>query len=247
MPIPAFVRNAARSRFFLPGVAIGLALGLGIGVAISAGSQKAERPVTPVPRIALQAGAVIAAQGDSLTYGEDNLSPGLPPINGASSTRSVSPYPEYLASRLIGLATVENHGVPGAESTDGVRRWPHRGEALTIILYGTNDLIKGQRGTSGTSVATYRENIRTMILAKGRRVLVLTPPPLKDPKLDALLQDYRDAAIDVARQEGVPALDTVPIVHGVAKPWTDGVHLTPEAYRAVALGVLACLDFPPET
>jgi len=81
--------------------------------------------------ITLPAGSVIAAEGDSITYGQDtSATGGQPPINDGVLGRSISPFPETLAAQL-GRCAVVNRGYPGDRSVEGLVRWQN--EAATEL------------------------------------------------------------------------------------------------------------------
>ena len=85
--------------------------------------------------VIIQRGSTIVTEGDSLTYGMDVSSAGVPTqINGAPQTRSITPFPETLAEQLRGCATVVNHGYPGDRSVDGLVRWQAPSHANVTIL-----------------------------------------------------------------------------------------------------------------
>lgn len=193
----------------------------------------------------LPKGAMIVAEGDSLTYGQDISSGGWAgPINGAGFRRSISPYPETLETDLDHQVHVENRGYPGDRSIDGLARWQGRPSGdLVILLYGTNDCANfGHLPGGPLSVEAYRRNLRALIARHeraGAKVLLVTPPPLADPNLDRRLGSYRNAMRQVARETGTPLVEGPEALREIPHPWTDGVHLSPEGYRALARQIAA--------
>lgn len=182
---------------------------------------------------------VIVAEGDSLTYGQDTASSRvLPPINGAGASRSATPYPETL-ERLLGRGyTVLNHGFPGDRTTEGLARWPATPQAKVVVLmYGTNDCMNYGGYSSALSVVDYSTNLQTLVQrrrANKARIIIVAPPPLADPAADRKCQPYRSAAAQIARRSGA-------IFYAVPRTpnmWSDGVHLSADAYARLARGVL---------
>jgi lysophospholipase L1-like esterase len=193
----------------------------------------------------LRPGAVIAAEGDSLTYGQDASQPGRGGINGAATPRSRSPYPETLQAELGGVRVV-NRGYPGDRSLDGFRRWSQAPAGdVTLIMYGTNDALSPG---SWLAITQYRRVLATLIQKRqqaGSTVIVLLPPPTESLAANAELEPYRQAAAQIAQDLGARALDAGQALRGVAQPYADPVHLRPQAYRAIALLVAAHLRVAP--
>ncbi len=195
--------------------------------------------------IHLSAGAVIVAEGDSLTYGQDTTPTGTGrPINGASQRRSATPYPESL-QRLLGSAvTVINEGYPGDRSAEGITRWSGAPKpALTVIMYGTNDAMNfGQHASGSVSLAQFELNLAALVdraRRRGGRVILLTPPPIGSPPADATVEPYRAAVRRLASEMGLTLIDTGRAITTVKAPWTDSVHLKAAAYLAIARAVAA--------
>ena len=199
---------------------------------------------TPPQAIVLPTGAIISAEGDSLTYGQDTASTErLPGINGAPQTRSVTPYPETLA-KMLGT-TVINRGYPGDQTTQGLERWKNAEKPdLVILMYGTNDWGNyGGHKAGPISVAHYRSNLLSLIQRRqeqGSQVIVLSPPPIDTKRVGpngtplALLADYVTASREVAAQAGVRWVDTQPMIAAVTEAYTDGLHLSPASNQALA-------------
>jgi lysophospholipase L1-like esterase len=237
-------------------VGIGAAAGAGVFGALwwlphvrIGGSAAVDRtpPLAPViERIVLRPGAVIACEGDSLTYGSRRGVVGLPPINGAGSPRVATPYPETLAILLGRRVMIENRGYPGDLASDGVQRWADSGPVdLAIIMYGTNDSDLRGRGHP-VSIADYRARMTALVRRRidaGARVLVLAPPPTGIPAAEIALQPYRVAARAVAVESGAAFLDPAAFVGHIAVPiQIDGVHLTAGADRAIASGLAGVIE-----
>lgn len=180
----------------------------------------------PAP-LCVAKGALIAAEGDSLTYGMDTGGT-RPAINGASFMRSASPYPEQLAKKLGGGVRVENLGYPGDVATQGITRWKDAKPAeIVFIMYGTNDAAKY------VPLADFKATLNALVarrVAQGAKVVLLTPPPAEDRALETLIGPYRVAVKEVARARGVYSFDNVKALAGVKGMWTDGLHLSAQAY-----------------
>jgi acyl-CoA thioesterase-1 len=162
----------------------------------------------------LDAGAVILAFGDSLTFG-----------TGAAPTDS---YPAVL-ERRIGRKVV-NAGVPGETSARGLERLPEVLDevkpALLILCHGGNDFL--QRLPDGRAAANVREMIR---LARGKGipvVLLATPKPGLPPSVPAFYGEIA-AELAVPFEDGV--IRTV-LVDNKLK--SDMVHPNGAGYAQIA-------------
>lgn len=204
----------------------------------------------PLAQVFVPRGGVIAAEGDSLTYGMDITPAGQPTqINGATFTRSTDPYPEALAKALAGCARVVNRGFPGDRAVDGLVRWQDAPRAdVVLMMYGSNDATNYGRAPTGVvSVGLYVDVMRLMIarhMARGEMVLLLAPPPIGDPHVDGLIAPYRAALQKLGAELGLAVLDPKAMLAGVAPLFTaDNVHLSAAANLALAKGLashLAC-------
>ena len=208
-------------------------------------------PLTPT-RIVLPAAAVISAEGDSLTYGQDTASAERSPgINGAPQTRSVTPYPETLA-QLLGVRVI-NRGFPGDQTVQGLKRWDDVVRPdLAILMYGTNDWGNfGGYKEGPVKLEMYKTNLATLIkrrLEQGARVIVLSPPPIDAKRVGANgkalapISDYVAASREVAAKLGVLWVDLQDVPGTVETPYTDGLHFTPALNRALAAQVAKLID-----
>lgn len=184
----------------------------------------------------------ILAQGDSLTYGQDTVSPrGSPAINDGYQRRSVRPYPEYLGRLLGDGYQVVNHGFPGDRTVEGLARWAPDGQAdVAILMYGTNDALNYGGHPEGTvPPEAFRANLDKLVVQqadRGTRMIVVAPPPVADPAQDARLIPYRRMAAQVARARSA-VLVSVPRRDDL---WVDGVHFSPAGNTRLA-GQLAAL------
>jgi len=165
----------------------------------------------------LDAGAVVLAFGDSLTYG-----------TGANPSES---YPAVL-ERAIGRKVV-NAGVPGETSAQGLERLPDVLEEvkprLVILCHGGNDFLR--RLDEAVAAANVRAMIRA---ARGKGVgvvLLATPKPGLPPSIPAFYGE-------IAAGEGIPyeegAVRTVLFDNRLK---SDMVHPNAEGYGRIAAAV----------
>lgn len=149
-----------------------------------------------------------------------------------------------------------NAGVGGHNSKQGLRRiekdvLAHQPD-LVIVFFGTNDLrVDSER--AHVPVAQYRKNLLT-IIKKVRGVdadvILCTLPPINEEVyftrhekgsydaaggLQALIESYRQAAQEVAKEMKVPLVDLNQLL--LKSPeWLsrDGVHPSPKGTRIIA-------------
>jgi len=220
-----------------------LCLGFGFVLLCSlvtmSGIRAEERKEIRVPR-----GGVIAAEGDSLTYGMDVSPAGKPTqINRASFTRSTNPYPETLATDLAGCAQVVNRGFPGDRSVDGLVRWQTVPPVnVALLMYGSNDATNyGHSATGVVSLDVFHSVMRliaTRRMAQGATVVLLLPPPIGDPRAEAMIAPYRRDVQALGKEMGLSVFDPKEALSGVEPVFTeDRVHLSPAANIAIAKGL----------
>lgn len=169
----------------------------------------------------LEAGAVVLAFGDSLTFG-----------TGATPAES---YPAAL-EKLIGRKVVAA-GVPGEISAEGLERLPHAIEeakpALLVLCHGGNDFLR-KLGEDGAAA-----NVRAMVkLARERGVavmLVATPKPgFGVSKVKFYEEIGKELAIPVESEVLADVLTT--------NKWkSDLVHPNAEGYKRIAEAVARVL------
>jgi lysophospholipase L1-like esterase len=165
----------------------------------------------------LDAGAVVLAFGDSLTFG-----------TGANPGES---YPAVL-ERAIGRRVV-NAGVPGETSAQGRERLPDALEEhkprLLILCHGGNDFLRR------LDEAEAAANVRAMIrLARDKGigvVLLATPKPGLPPSIPAFYGEIA-AELGVPFEEGV--IRTVLFDNRLK---SDMVHPNGEGYARIAAAV----------
>ena len=183
--------------------------------------------------------AAPAASRPRVVFLGDSLTAGL----GLSQAQS---YPSLIAERLDreGLdVEVVNAGISGDTAAGGRRRmnWALEGDVRVLVLgLGAND------GLRGTSVASMKENLQTIIRdAKSRGITVLLlgmeAPPNFGPEYTA---EFRSAFRDLAREEDVAFvpffLDGVAGVPALNQP--DGLHPNADGAARVADNVWKALE-----
>jgi lysophospholipase L1-like esterase len=204
---------------------------------------RSAQPLLPQPLLPVKAGDVLVFEGDSITYGQDESPSGSgEPINGAPQSRSTTPFPEYLGKLLGDGVTIINHGFPGDRTSEGLRRWEHPGRGdVYFIMYGGNDAGNfGHLPGGPLSVAQYAQNLQAIAarrLKEGAKVALLLPVPAMDSRFDAVLEPYRDATREVARRLALPVLDTPSVLRSVPERWVDGLHLSAQSNRAIAIAI----------
>lgn len=190
----------------------------------------------------------IACYGDSITYGQDTTaSGGQPAINGATQTRSLTPYPETLqqAINLFRSCTVINRGFPGDNSARALTRWANASATdVAIIMYGHNDA--NNYGNLGVvELPEFRQNICALVdreIAKGAAVILMSPPPVKDAAQNLRIRPYAAELKAIAQNYGIPWVDGAEQCGWITPLWNDGVHLSPDAYQELGwhLSALFC-------
>jgi lysophospholipase L1-like esterase len=196
--------------------------------------------------VTIKKGGVIVAEGDSLTYGADfSHRPDC-----KIQERSPTPYPEELAVDLKNQVTVENRGYNGDRSIDGLMRWQNAESGnLVLLMYGTNDCGNYGRHPEGAlTVSTYHAMLKALIERRqheGATVVVLLPPPIGNLIDEKKLQAYRKAAIEVAHEMNANFFDTSLSLKNIENPWSDRLHLKPEAYQALAADIARHIKVQP--
>jgi lysophospholipase L1-like esterase len=214
---------------------LGLGFALLCGLVMASGARAEEKEIR-VPR-----GGVIAAEGDSLTYGMDISPAGKPTqINHAPFTRSANPYPETLAADLGGCAQVVNRGFPGDRSVDGLVRWQNVPAVnVALLMYGSNDATNYGHSATGVVSADIFHSVLRLIamrrMAQGATVVLLLPPPIENPRAEAMIAPYRHEVQALGKEMGLPVFDPRQALNGIDPIFTeDKVHLSPAANIAIA-------------
>jgi lysophospholipase L1-like esterase len=251
-----YVRKVRRSRYFLPGVVLGVVIGAGAasvwflmspampqwrpgGSALAPTMVKVATPSPSDAIVHIKPGATIVCEGDSLTYGfARSWGPSQPGINGYEARRSLSPYPETLEKRLGAGVKVVNRGVPGQRTLEGLYRWADASSGdLAIIMYGTNDAaVRGNAQPMGVGVyGSLLEALVRRRLYGGAKVILLVPPPASARNTQPMLDPYRQAVVEVGARTGVLVIDTAEAMTAADAPLqADGLHLRAETNVAIA-------------
>ncbi len=175
--------------------------------------------VPKIPR--LDAGAVVLAFGDSLTFG-----------TGAAPAQA---YPAVLA-RLISRKVVAA-GVPGETSEEGLARLPSVLDEvkpqLLVLCHGGNDFLR-KMGEEGAS-----QNVRAMIrLAQSRGISVVLLATPKPGFGTSKVKFYEE----VAKELAIPVeTEVLPDVLGSRSLKSDLVHPNAEGYAVIAEAVAGLL------
>ncbi|MBL8508398.1 arylesterase [Chitinimonas sp. JJ19] len=165
--------------------------------------------------------ATVLAFGDSLTFG-----------TGATPETS---YPAVLAG-LIGRK-VENAGIPGNTTADGVARFAtvldETQPGLVILCLGGNDFLR--RLDEAETVGNLRKMLDEARSRKLPVVLIATPKP-------GFGVDVPDFYAELAKEYSVPleaeALEAI-LTQGALK--SDAIHPNAEGYQQMAEAVAALL------
>ena len=202
------------------------------------------------------AGRCLAALGDSLAWGMD----------GRGGGGSQIAWPAQLGS-IVHAERVKSSGVPGATiaiSDSSGESFVERAARedlssdLILVLGGFNDFnFDVPLGASGTTdIHEFQGATRTLIACLRSRYpstpfVLITPPPSggvcgwrgahEKNALGAREGDYAQAMLDIAADEGMPAIDLFasspldPFDRRTrARFMPDGLHYTEEGYRILA-------------
>jgi lysophospholipase L1-like esterase len=166
----------------------------------------------------LDAGAIILAFGDSLTYG-----------TGAGREAS---YPAVL-EELTGLQVI-NAGVPGEVTAQGLARLPgllerHR-PALVILCHGGNDML---RRVNADAIYSNLQAMVDEVHAHGAEVLLVGVPQLRLLFLQPA-EIYDRLAND---RHLVYLRDALPQLESDAGMKSDPIHLNREGYRRLGIEI----------
>jgi lysophospholipase L1-like esterase len=146
------------------------------------------------------------------------------------------------------LFRLHNHGVCGDTAEGGRRRL--RGALLdppadiALVQFGINDCFVG------IAASEFQAALRQIV--QGYRtgcpmgiVLLIPPPPVYPPQEDLMLEPFRQAMQELARDLGVvcvPIREHWSIGESSRTQWLDdGVHPSEEGYRLMARAVYAAL------
>ncbi len=194
-------------------------------------------------RIARGETTTISCYGDSLTYGQDEVSASRQgPTNGAEQARSPTPFPETMSGVFAATpgtsVIVRNRGYPGDNAASGLARWADDERCdLAILMYGTND-ANNFGGLGLVPVEDYRSTMGVMIdrlLAEGSAIALLLPPRLAASALNMAFAPFAQAVHSLARAFGLPVFETAVFLSGIelGEQTVDGLHLAPLAYATI--------------
>ncbi|MBM7424987.1 SGNH/GDSL hydrolase family protein [Spongiibacter marinus] len=188
----------------------------------------------------------VVFEGDSITYAQDTVSGSTrPAINGAPHTRSLRSMPEAFKTvvDVMGGASISiyNNGYPGDTAEAGFNRWKvatanagfQYERDLTVIMYGHNDAIGyGLGPVTPEDYARSLEKCAIRRLLQGSAVIICAPPIVEGYENDSKIRTFGQIAENVARRLGVQFFDaSLSLRNFPADIWTDGVHLSEEAYQ----------------
>jgi len=191
-----------------------------------------------------RAQSVVVCLGDSITRGAY-----LP---------DESTFPAQL-QQILQNATVVNAGVPGNTSTAGLLRFDKdvapQHPQYVVLFFGTNDSVLRENGTYKVPLEKFTKNLQELITRtralNAQPVLCTLLPILPEPYfkrhpeeiykkeggLEAILQRYRTATLDVGKEEKVPVVDLYTTFSNdlsLLRPAPDGVHPTAQGAQVIA-------------
>lgn len=165
-------------------------------------------------------------------------------------------WPELLAQRLGGKASIDNAASGGATIADAAAVMGGAGAPdLVVIMLGTNDAAP--RGLLQTKQAIPVSRFREQLLATARswreagsQVLVLAPPPAGSRAIERRIRPYRVASREAAAAARVHFLDPLAGLAGMAGSEQvlqyDALHLSGAGQQALAATVAACITLDEE-
>ncbi|MBM4370599.1 MAG: hypothetical protein FJ098_03050 [Deltaproteobacteria bacterium] len=141
---------------------------------------------------------------------------------------------------------VFNHGVCGDTVLDGLARAPALLTTLSpttvLVQFGLNDCF------CGISPGRFLRGLEELVeecrrLVSGIRVLLVPPPPLRDPSMELAVPPFREAFDVVGLRHGIAVAPVVARWNAGPRNgglWlSDGVHPSVAGYRLMADAVLA--------
>ena len=165
--------------------------------------------------------SVVVAFGDSLTSGI-----------GAPRTES---YPAVLSTLI--QCEVVNAGVPGEDTTEGLRRLPgvlkSHSPDLVILCHGGNDMLNKQK--KDVTISNL-DSMVSMVKASGADVILVGVPK------PALLLRTHSLYAETAAKHSIPFVsDTVAEVLSSPALKSDRAHPNGKGYRVIAQSVAALI------
>ena len=199
----------------------------------------------------------LIAFGDSITRGS-----GVP--DGAGWVELL---PGLLKEKRRQVFSVFNAGVGGNTSAEGLKRIQEdvlsHMPGIVLVEFGGNDSVHDTRAVSVDDFGKNLLEINRQVLAKGGKIILVTFPPVvnewhawrNDPYyakwggLDQCVEQYRGKTREAAKSLACPLFDLDLLLRKhiekngrdiyISK---DGVHLTAEANKIIAVAVLDFLE-----
>lgn len=203
---------------------------------------------------------IINCQGDSLTYGQDNVSsdkrspdPGTTD-SGAShiQNRASITYPEQLQNLFnqfftLQNITINNLGFSGDTAITSYEKWfNNRNADLVLLMLGTNDSGEGAWVSSNyrNNVELYLKNMEKIIqqyLNWNTAIILLTPPALNKNSNKMIngsinTQIYRNGLKLLGNKYNIPIIDTDNLITNNfdSSYYSDGTHFNSKGYKNFA-------------
>lgn len=194
----------------------------------------------------------ICCNGDSLTYGQDNVSEDkrepdttiMPDGSSHTAYRAGVTYPEALSNFLNEIfpskVTVINRGKSGDTTKTSYPRWNGKHDSdLSVLMFGTND-----RTTDEDGIKTYIDYYEQIIIREilwGKGVIVLLPPRTNFAN-DLVLKSFKRAIENLCEKYNIPCYDAEEFIKNYGKNiFNDGLHFTTLGYKIIASRIVACL------
>ncbi len=171
-------------------------------------------------KLKAKTGVKITCEGDSLTYGQDEVSTDKRlaksdstldlTYTGHTAGQAGKTYPERLQEIMDDVygstvVTIANRGISGLATESDLRHWSvNNNSDITYIMLGTNDC------NYNVDIETYIDNYDKIIRRKldwGSAVVILTSPPTMNGEKDKM-EPYRKSAYNLALKYNIPVIDT---------------------------------------
>lgn len=176
-----------------------------------------------------------------------------------------STFPAQL-EKLLADSKVVNAGVPGNTSAAGLMRFDKdvapQNPQYVVLFFGTNDSVLKKAGEYKVPLEKFTINLREMVRRtrelKAKPILCTLLPILPEPYfkrhsqpayereggLEAILQRYRKATVDVGRETDTPVVDLYATLSknlSLLNPAPDGVHPNAAGAETIAQEVAKSL------
>lgn len=207
----------------------------------------------PMQQGAADISRTVALTGDSLMYGQDTTATGtLPPVNGATHTRSSEPPTKAFLSQSKFTSTsatvIVNQAYPGDRTAEALTRWANgsSGDAEFFWL-GTNDAIAYGPGTPLTDAQSMANMAKLAKRARDRGApfIVIGGAPVSNTRNAFKIFASSESLRTVAERYGAKYIDAGEILNDMDEAngsyWTDGVHWSYQAYSLIGARLAALL------